>query len=78
MYVGYDLDVFRWTKPNSAPLRDGTGEFPDHFGSAHPAGCNFVFADGSMHFIRYDIDPTVHRWLGNRQDGNAIRLDTTQ
>jgi hypothetical protein len=28
------------------------------------------FCDGSVHFISYDIDPTAHRWLANRMDGN--------
>jgi prepilin-type processing-associated H-X9-DG protein len=78
MYVGYDMDVCRWTKPNSSPLRDGRGYFPYDFGSAHPSGCNFVFCDGSIHLIRYDIDPVVHRRLGNRRDGLAIDTSMIQ
>ena len=42
------------------------------FGSAHSAGCNFVFCDGSVHGITFSIDPVVHSLLGNRADGLPI------
>ena len=43
-----------------------------NFGSAHPAGLNAVFADGSVHSINYDIDVQVFDNLGDRQDGAVI------
>jgi prepilin-type N-terminal cleavage/methylation domain-containing protein/prepilin-type processing-associated H-X9-DG protein len=42
------------------------------FGSAHSAGCNFVFCDGSVHGISFAVDPVVHSLLGNRADGLPI------
>ena len=42
------------------------------FGSQHPAGANFVAVDGSVHFIRDDMDPAVVALLCSRNDGQAI------
>ncbi len=44
----------------------------DLFGSAHPAGLNFVFADGSVHNVKYGIDPEVFNALGCRDDGTNL------
>jgi len=38
-------------------------------GSAHPAGFNAVFADGSVHNVKYGIDAAVFNALGGRNDG---------
>jgi prepilin-type processing-associated H-X9-DG protein len=45
------------------------------FGSAHPAGMNAVFADGSVHNIKYGIDPQVFNALGNRDDGTNMHAN---
>jgi prepilin-type N-terminal cleavage/methylation domain-containing protein/prepilin-type processing-associated H-X9-DG protein len=42
------------------------------FGSPHPAGCNFVFCDGSIHSISFSIDPLTYSLLANRADNQAI------
>src|SRR6267378_2272029 len=65
--------------PPSNPHRDenyddvggwGTGWAAQYqFGSAHPAGMNAVFADGSVHNVKYGIDPQVFNALGNINDG---------
>ncbi|MDZ4659761.1 MAG: DUF1559 domain-containing protein [Bythopirellula sp.] len=62
--------------PNPAP---GTvSSNPDlaarQFGSAHAAGFQAAMADGSSHLITYDVDPFVHLYLGNREDGNTTTL----
>jgi prepilin-type processing-associated H-X9-DG protein len=46
------------------------------FGSAHPAGMNAVFADGSVHNIKYGIEPQVFNALGNRDDGTMLHADS--
>ena len=45
------------------------------FGSAHPAGLNAVFADGSVHNIKYGIDPDIFNAIGNRRDGTNLDND---
>jgi prepilin-type N-terminal cleavage/methylation domain-containing protein len=46
------------------------------FGSAHPAGINAVFGDGSVHNIKYGIDPQVFNAIGNMDDGTNLHADT--
>jgi prepilin-type N-terminal cleavage/methylation domain-containing protein len=74
MYHGSSEDITRWTVD---PPRQDADEIDSHrFGSAHAAGCHFVFCDGSVHMISYSIDAEVHRRLGNRHDG--LPLDSSQ
>jgi prepilin-type N-terminal cleavage/methylation domain-containing protein/prepilin-type processing-associated H-X9-DG protein len=54
----------------------GTGwSGQSQFGSAHPAGINAVFADGSVHSIKYGIDPQTFNALGNINDGTNFHSD---
>ena len=43
--------------------------------TAHPAGTNAVFADGSVHNIKYGIDPDIFNAIGNRRDGKNLDSD---
>lgn len=79
---GWDPDIMRYTAFRPYPDQELTapnqGTAPDgndvgfHFGSAHPAGMNSVFGDGSVKLISYNIDTTVFNNLGHRQDGNPL------
>ncbi|EAQ77744.1 hypothetical protein DSM3645_25282 [Blastopirellula marina DSM 3645] len=42
------------------------------FGSFHPGGAQFTFADGSVQFLSETIDTTMYGYLGNRSDGNVV------
>jgi prepilin-type N-terminal cleavage/methylation domain-containing protein/prepilin-type processing-associated H-X9-DG protein len=45
------------------------------FGSAHPAGINALFGDGSVHSVKYGIDPQTFNALGNMDDGTNLHVD---
>jgi prepilin-type N-terminal cleavage/methylation domain-containing protein/prepilin-type processing-associated H-X9-DG protein len=76
---GWDPDTMRSTAfpltpdTNNAVMGiNGEVDIAYCFGSAHPAGANFCFADGSVHFLAYTIDRTTYNWLGTRDDQHAI------
>jgi prepilin-type N-terminal cleavage/methylation domain-containing protein/prepilin-type processing-associated H-X9-DG protein len=45
------------------------------FKSRHTGGVNFVFCDGSVHFLQDDIDYTTYQRLGARNDGEPVQID---
>lgn len=83
---GYDWDSIRWAyAPNSpsaypecrdgVPVRDFqdvTRFYSRRFGGPHSGGCQFVFADGSVKLINYNIDLTTFQNLANRKDGQVV------
>jgi len=44
----------------------------DGFKSNHSGGANFVFADGSVHFLNQSIDMWTYQRLGCRDDGQVV------
>jgi len=42
------------------------------FKSRHPQGCQFVFGDGSVHFISQSVNYQTYQRLGGRRDGLPI------
>lgn len=58
------VNLKRGPDDDSAPL-----DFVGGFGSFHPGGSSFSFADGSVRFLRNGISSTVLGNLGNRADG---------
>jgi prepilin-type N-terminal cleavage/methylation domain-containing protein/prepilin-type processing-associated H-X9-DG protein len=83
MYSGMNNDNYRTTfydpsyGATHTPRQDTEGFISGVlFGSAHANGCHMSFCDGSVQLINYAIDPWVHRWLGNREDGKTIDAKT--
>jgi prepilin-type N-terminal cleavage/methylation domain-containing protein/prepilin-type processing-associated H-X9-DG protein len=47
----------------------------DNFWSLHPGGCNFVFCDGSVRFLKETVDAKVFSSLSTRAGGEVIGAD---
>ena len=73
VFEGNDWDVNRWVMTGYPPMRDtpGVGDCWTGFGSAHAQGCHFVFCDGSVKLISYQISFATYQSLGVRNDGTA-------
>jgi hypothetical protein len=73
MYVGYDNDTYRSTHAiYHPPLHDQPRLIQWTYGSAHHAGFQAVFCDGSTRMITFQIDQEVFRIIGNRHDNQVV------
>jgi prepilin-type N-terminal cleavage/methylation domain-containing protein/prepilin-type processing-associated H-X9-DG protein len=45
-----------------------------NFRSDHPGGCNFLFADGSVHFFSEDIDMLTYQRLSTMMNGDIVEV----
>ena len=69
LFSGAIFDSNRFTI--GPPLPDGDINLQEFFGSAHAVVCHFVFCDGSVRPISFNIDRDIHRRLGHRSDGQS-------
>ena len=76
---GYDWGNVRVASPRQLPWRDrdlgtpgGSDIGVNRFGSAHGAGFQMAYCDGSVHMLAFDIDGETHRRLASRNDGQAV------
>jgi prepilin-type N-terminal cleavage/methylation domain-containing protein len=71
---GWDWDTIRWGYSVPAPDRWDDSYYDLRFGSSHPAGVQFVLADGSVRTILYGIGLDVFQRLSARNDGKPIEV----
>ncbi len=75
-YLGFDGDVERLGNTSYPPLQDQEGlvgtTWSSCFGSAHSNGFHMAFCDGSVQMMNYSLDPVIHGYLANRDDGHAV------
>jgi prepilin-type N-terminal cleavage/methylation domain-containing protein/prepilin-type processing-associated H-X9-DG protein len=64
----------QWFQP---PQGGGKGSWCDgnHFWSRHPGGGNWLFADGSVHFLSYNIGTAVQAALATKAGGETTPGD---
>jgi prepilin-type N-terminal cleavage/methylation domain-containing protein/prepilin-type processing-associated H-X9-DG protein len=68
------------TETLSAPLtgcnRNCTWNTEFGFKSMHPGGANFLFGDGSVHYLSETIDHWNYQYLGAKDDGQVAKIPT--
>jgi prepilin-type N-terminal cleavage/methylation domain-containing protein len=69
---GWDWDTIRWGYEGPAPDRFDESAADLRFGSSHPAGVQFVFADGSVRLVRFGVALAVFQRGCARNDGEAV------
>jgi prepilin-type processing-associated H-X9-DG protein len=73
-YVGaWSWNTIRWAFAPFAPDRQDDADFSREFGSSHPNGVNFLYADGGVRNLAYGMSLDVFRRLSDRNLGEAAR-----
>jgi prepilin-type N-terminal cleavage/methylation domain-containing protein/prepilin-type processing-associated H-X9-DG protein len=66
---------FAWCKYGQANSNASDGEY-QNTSSNHPGGCNFLFCDGSVRFVKSTVAITTYWALGTRQNGDVLSSDS--
>ena len=69
--TGCQRPVERIVGVTTNPPNSRQATFAD-FSSDHPSGAQFVFCDGSVHFLSENIDYVTYQRLGDRRDGQPV------
>ena len=72
--IGFDPVLGRMFGERGFPFEGAWNIF--HFGSPHPSGLNTAFADGSIHYLNFDIDVLIFNALGTRNGEENVPSDS--
>ncbi|QDV38423.1 DUF1559 family PulG-like putative transporter [Tautonia plasticadhaerens] len=72
---GNDPSCLNLWQSASAPLGCRFGAAAKGFVSEHPGGANFLFADGSVKFLKESINIVTYCALGSRAGGEVVSAD---
>jgi prepilin-type N-terminal cleavage/methylation domain-containing protein/prepilin-type processing-associated H-X9-DG protein len=70
--INYDSCTRDKSNGNCAWWSNWSTEFA--FKSRHPGGCQFVFGDGSVHFLQENVDHQTYQYLGGKDDGKVASI----
>jgi prepilin-type N-terminal cleavage/methylation domain-containing protein/prepilin-type processing-associated H-X9-DG protein len=74
--TGSTVTIPRTPQPDTdAPNPTSGTVWNQQFGSSHSGGMNAVFADGSVRFIRFGVDPVVWAATCSRNGGEPVTLE---
>ena len=69
---GWDWDTIRWSFEPFSPDRFDDALASREFGSSHPSGVNFLYADGGVRQLAYGMSLEVFRRLSDRNDAGPL------
>jgi prepilin-type N-terminal cleavage/methylation domain-containing protein len=73
--AGYSWDTIRWGYDVPAKDREDMSDFDTRFGSSHALITQFLFCDGSVKSVTYNIDLPVFQGLCRRADKRSPNID---
>ncbi|MCX8140939.1 MAG: DUF1559 domain-containing protein, partial [Gemmataceae bacterium] len=74
MYRAYTGSWAQIAPPTNDPAFSSNNLWRRYFGSNHTGGLNAVFADGSVRFIRFDVNPLTFMAACGADDGIVINM----
>jgi prepilin-type N-terminal cleavage/methylation domain-containing protein/prepilin-type processing-associated H-X9-DG protein len=66
---------YGWAGCGPHASNTASGLYLNNATSDHPGGCNFLFSDGSVHFLKSSINMLTYMSLGTRANGEVVSAD---